>query len=103
MAPSVNPDKAAALEEKKFRYDFSEKGGFPQPLKFEDKYEEREYLKGRLAAAFRIFAKYGLNEGVAGHITLRVRRPHLDLPLRPSSQSMLTTAARILLSPILSG
>lgn len=72
MAPSVNPDKAADLAEKKFRYDFSEKGGFPQPLKFDDKHEEREYLKGRLAAAFRIFAKYGLNEGVAGHITLRV-------------------------------
>lgn len=28
---------------------------FPGPPKFEDKYEEREYLKGRLAAAFRIF------------------------------------------------
>ena len=28
---------------------------FPGPPKFTDKYEEREYLKGRLAAAFRIF------------------------------------------------
>jgi hypothetical protein len=27
--------------------------------KFEDKYEEREHLKGRLAAAFRIFGKFG--------------------------------------------
>jgi hypothetical protein len=36
------------------------------PPKFEDKYEEREYLKGRLAAAFRIFGKYGFDEGVAG-------------------------------------
>lgn len=27
--------------------------------------------KGRLAAAFRIFGKYGYDEGVAGHITLR--------------------------------
>lgn len=44
---------------------------FPGPPKFEDKHEEREYLKGRLAAAFRIFAKYGFDEGVAGHITLR--------------------------------
>jgi len=40
---------------------------------FDDKYKEREYLKGRLAAAFRIFGKYGFDEGVAGHITLRVR------------------------------
>jgi len=44
---------------------------FPGPPKYEDKYEEREYLKGRLAAAFRIFGKYGFDEGVAGHITLR--------------------------------
>ena len=44
---------------------------FPGPPKFADKYEEREYLKGRLAAAFRIFGKYGFDEGVAGHITLR--------------------------------
>ena len=28
---------------------------FPGPPKFTDKYEERDYLKGRLAAAFRIF------------------------------------------------
>lgn len=43
----------------------------PRPPVFEDKYEEREFLKGRLAAAFRIFGKYGFDEGVAGHITLR--------------------------------
>lgn len=49
--------------------DFSK---FPQPPKFSDKKEEREYLKGRLAAAFRIFAKLGFDEGVAGHITFRV-------------------------------
>ena len=44
---------------------------FPSPPKFADKYEEREYLKGRLALAFRIFGKLGYDEGVAGHITLR--------------------------------
>lgn len=48
--------------------------GFPQPPRFTDKNEEREYLKGRLAAAFRIFAKLGYDEGVAGHITVRVSR-----------------------------
>ena len=46
-------------------------GKFPSAPKFSDKFEEREYLKGRLAAAFRIFGKYGFDEGVAGHITLR--------------------------------
>lgn len=45
---------------------------WPTPTKFEDKYEERAYQKGRLALAFRIFAKFGYDEGVAGHITLRV-------------------------------
>lgn len=44
---------------------------FPRPPKFEDKYKEREYMKGRLAAAFRIFGKFGFDEGVAGHITMR--------------------------------
>lgn len=44
---------------------------FPSAPKFTDKYKERDYLKGRLAAAFRIFGKYGFDEGVAGHITLR--------------------------------
>jgi len=37
----------------------------------EDPYKEREYQKHRLALAFRIFAKLGFDEGVAGHITLR--------------------------------
>jgi ribulose-5-phosphate 4-epimerase/fuculose-1-phosphate aldolase len=44
---------------------------FPSPPRFTDKYEERAYLKGRLALAFRLFGKYGFDEGVAGHITLR--------------------------------
>lgn len=35
----------------------------PTMPKFESKLEEREYLKGRLAAAFRIFGKYGYDEG----------------------------------------
>lgn len=34
--------------------------------KFDDPYKERAFWKGRLAAAFRIFAKYGFDEGVAG-------------------------------------
>jgi hypothetical protein len=36
----------------------------PSMPKFEDKMQEREYLKGRLAAAFRIFGKNGYDEGM---------------------------------------
>ena len=45
---------------------------FLRPPVFTDKVEEREYLKFRLAQAFRIFGNLGFNEGVAGHITVRV-------------------------------
>lgn len=41
------------------------------PPTFTDKFEERAYLKHRLALAFRIFAQFGFAEGVAGHITVR--------------------------------
>ena len=33
--------------------------------------EERQYRKEQLAAAFRVFGKFGFSEGVAGHITVR--------------------------------
>ncbi|MBO9129387.1 class II aldolase/adducin family protein [Bacillus sp. 165] len=33
--------------------------------------EERLHLKQRLAGAFRLFSKFGFDEGVAGHITVR--------------------------------
>ena len=42
------------------------------PPSFDDPYKAREYQKRRLALAFRLFAKFGFDEGVAGHITLRV-------------------------------
>jgi len=43
----------------------------PHQPKFETKEEEREWLKFRLAQAFRIFADLGFDDGVAGHITCR--------------------------------
>jgi len=41
------------------------------PPSFDDPAEERQYRKERLAAAFRLFGKFGFGEGVAGHITVR--------------------------------
>jgi ribulose-5-phosphate 4-epimerase/fuculose-1-phosphate aldolase len=33
--------------------------------------EERTHIKARMAAAFRLFDRFGFNEGVAGHLTAR--------------------------------
>ncbi len=43
----------------------------PQPPVFESVAEERLHRQQRLASAFRLFAKFGFSEGVAGHITAR--------------------------------
>lgn len=43
----------------------------PTPATFASPEEERLHRKQRLAAAFRLFAKFGFDEGVAGHITAR--------------------------------
>jgi ribulose-5-phosphate 4-epimerase/fuculose-1-phosphate aldolase len=43
----------------------------PSPPKFASVDEERRHRKERLAASFRLFAKFGYDEGVAGHITAR--------------------------------
>lgn len=41
------------------------------PPQFSTHEETRKYRKIQLAASFRLFAKYGFDEGVAGHITAR--------------------------------
>ncbi len=43
----------------------------PEPPTFATVAEERLHRKQRLASAFRLFAKFGFSEGVAGHITAR--------------------------------
>lgn len=45
--------------------------GFPFPPTFDNHEDHRNYLKYKLAGAFRIFGKFGFSEGVAGHITVR--------------------------------
>ena len=42
-----------------------------QPPTFDSADEERLHRKQRLAAAFRLFSRFGFDEGVAGHITAR--------------------------------
>lgn len=50
----------------------------PRPPTFGTPEEGRRHRKQRLAAAFRLFARFGFDEGVAGHITARdpERRDH---------------------------
>ena len=43
----------------------------PLPPTFNSVEEERLHRKQRLAAGFRLFSKFGFDEGVAGHITAR--------------------------------
>ncbi|MFI9507888.1 class II aldolase/adducin family protein [Nocardia sp. NPDC052566] len=45
--------------------------GLPQPPTFATLDDERLHRKRRLAAALRLFGKFGFEEGVAGHITAR--------------------------------
>ncbi|MGJ5672846.1 MAG: class II aldolase/adducin family protein [Nostochopsis sp.] len=48
-----------------------EKPNLPQPPVFSTPEEERLDRKQRLAAAFRLFSRFGFDEGIAGHITAR--------------------------------
>ena len=42
-----------------------------QPPAFDNVAEERRHRQERLAAGFRLFSRFGFDEGVAGHITAR--------------------------------
>src|SRR6201986_4804797 len=46
------------------------------PPTFATAAEERRHRKCRLAGAFRLFARFGFDEGVAGHITARDPEHH---------------------------
>jgi ribulose-5-phosphate 4-epimerase/fuculose-1-phosphate aldolase len=43
----------------------------PGPPRFATLADERQHRKQRLAGAFRLFSRFGFDEGVAGHITAR--------------------------------
>ena len=47
------------------------KSTVPQIPDFKSKEEERQYVKERLACAFRVFAANGFDEGLSGHMSLR--------------------------------
>jgi|GEM_PF-5786594 len=49
----------------------TDKSLYYQLPSFDSLKDERRHLKERLAAAFRLFGRFGFSEGVAGHITAR--------------------------------
>ena len=51
---------------------------FRQPPTFDTVEAHRTHIKQRMAAAFRLFDRFGFNEGVAGHLTARDPE-HTDL------------------------
>jgi len=61
----------AAMQERVPAINAGERPGMLQPPTFATVVEERLHRKQRLAAAFRLFSKFGFDEGVAGHITAR--------------------------------
>lgn len=63
------PDKS--MMQRANQADPANQAALPQPPSFATVGEERVHRKRRLAAAFRLFSKFGFDEGVAGHITAR--------------------------------
>ncbi|WP_233835499.1 class II aldolase/adducin family protein [Paraburkholderia sp. ZP32-5] len=46
-------------------------GKLPVPRVYENIEDERRHCKLKLAAGFRLLARFGLTEGIAGHVTVR--------------------------------
>ena len=61
-------------------------GPLPEPPNFATFEEERLHRKLKLAAAFRIFARFGMAEGIAGHITVRDPEFHDRFWVNPYAQ-----------------
>ncbi|MGC5805983.1 class II aldolase/adducin family protein [Ralstonia pseudosolanacearum] len=67
-AQAKRPDEMAANLSPEVREKYR---NLPRPPRFDTVAQERLHRKQRLAAAFRLFSRFGFDEGVAGHITAR--------------------------------
>lgn len=89
MAPSAQTDVVAASETKKTPLQLLSQGtclpGIPKHPSFAT---HRQWLLEQMALAFRVFARKGYTDGLAGHVSVRdPENPHtfwtvseLDLP-----------------------
>ncbi|KAI0428711.1 class II aldolase/adducin N-terminal [Xylaria sp. FL1042] len=71
VAPEAKVTKPDFFEDVHFLGDKDGKVVIRSPPTFQNAEEELKYKKQHLAAAFRVFARQGFDEGVAGHISLR--------------------------------
>lgn len=70
--PSVNETRRGYLYSKRGAQNTAMNLEHPDALpKFKDLYKKREWIKQHMAAAFRVFSRYGYTEGTAGHISVR--------------------------------
>ena len=71
------------------------------PPTFTSVKEERLHRKQRLAAAFRLFGRFGFSEGIAGHITARDPEHHDHFWVNPLGMhfSLIRASDLILVNP----
>ena len=70
-APERLPTAATKRAAETSQAGMSDRGQLPRPPVFATLAEERLHRKQRLAAGFRLFSRFGFDEGVAGHVTAR--------------------------------
>ncbi|KFY45746.1 hypothetical protein V494_00792 [Pseudogymnoascus sp. VKM F-4513 (FW-928)] len=68
---TVAANGSSFFEEVHFLGDKAGKVTIRSPPRFDNIEDQRTYQKQHLAVAFRVFARQGFDEGVAGHISLR--------------------------------
>ncbi|KFY20537.1 hypothetical protein V491_03640 [Pseudogymnoascus sp. VKM F-3775] len=68
---TVTANGSSFFEEVHFLGDKAGKVTIRSPPRFDNIDDQRTYQKQHLAVAFRVFARQGFDEGVAGHISLR--------------------------------
>ncbi|ETS74674.1 hypothetical protein PFICI_13158 [Pestalotiopsis fici W106-1] len=84
--PPTNQKEDSFFEDVHFLGDKDGNIVIRSPPKFANVNDELEYKKQHLAAAFRVFAKQGFDEGVAGHISLRDPRNSEHFWINPLSK-----------------
>ena len=71
MSATATPPATAAPPQPQAWLAAGQQPALPSPPRFDTVEEERLHRKQRLAAGFRLFSRFGFDEGVAGHITAR--------------------------------